>query len=343
MRIALDATYSVDLFPTGIAVYSRELISGLAETYPRDEYSCCYRPKQFRKSAPLPFPNTHRRLLLPLVATFRGDVFHALNQRVDRRPAKWVVATFHDLFVMTGEYSSAEFRARFTEQARNAAAKSDFIIAVSAFTADQVHHLLRVERSRIRVIPHGVHPARVNAGTERRKMILSVGALQIRKNIGRLVSAFEAVPSDWTLVLAGSPTGYRAAEILELIEGSACRERIRVTGYVTAQVLEKLYSEASIFAFPSLAEGFGIPILEAMARGIPVMTSRGSACEEVAGEAAVLVDPHQTDQIAAALLRLIEDRELQGALAAKGLAHVTQFSWEQSVRSTHGVYEELGS
>ncbi len=341
MRIALDATYSIDSHPTGIAVYSRELIAGLSRIYVEDEFFPCYRPKQFRHSTRILSPNAHRRLLLPPLPTFRAEVFHALNQRVDRRQAKRVLSTFHDLFVITSEYSSPEFRARFAEQARRAAAHSDFIIAVSQFTANQVHDLLGVERSRIQVIPHGVHEAPTEATGGREKIILCVGALQIRKNVARLVEAFESAPQDWILVLAGSASGYGAVEILGRIDHSRCRDRIRITGYVTERELQRLYSRASIFAFPSLAEGFGIPVLEAMAHGVPVVTSKGSALEEVAGDAALLVDPEQADEIAGALALLIQDEDLRATLEGRGRARAAMYTWERSVRSTHGVYEEL--
>lgn len=278
--------------------------------------------------------------MLPPLRTFRAELFHALNQRVDRRPARRVLSTFHDLFVMTGEYSSPEFRARFTKQARRAAATSDSIIAVSQFTANQVHDLLGVERSRIQVVPHGVHPAAGREGV-REKMILSVGAIQIRKNVARLVRAFETMPEDWILALAGSPSGYGAAGILGEIERSKCRDRIRVTGYVSEQELQRLYSRASIFAFPSLAEGFGIPVLEAMAHAVPVVTSKGSALEEVAGDAALLVDPEQPEEIAGALKRLVEEEDLRKTLEKRGLERAKLYSWEQAVRSTRGVYEEM--
>lgn len=340
MRVALDATYSTDPQPTGIAVYSRELIAGLAQAHPQDEFVCCYRPTQFRRSHALAFRNMSRRLLLPAVPTFRADLFHALNQRVDRRPARRVIATFHDLFVMTGEYSSPEFRKRFTEQARRAAENADIIIAVSQFTANQVQALLGVESARLRVIPHGVDYDASGVQGSREKIILFVGALQARKNIARLVEAFESVSEEWRLVLAGSPTGYKAAQILERIAQSRSRDRIEVTGYVSPEELKRLYSRASIFAFPSLAEGFGIPVLEAMAYAMPVLTSRGSALEEVAGDSAILVDPEQTEEIATALNRLIHDGDLCQELSRRGRERVQAYSWQRAIRATHGIYEE---
>src|SRR6185436_4119120 len=168
------------------------------------------------------------------------------------------VTTFHDLFVITGEYSTPEFRARFTEQARQAARRSDLIIAVSRFTAHQVEEFLGVEPSRIRVIPHGVRtpPEAVLANTSRQNtsrqnLVLFVGALQRRKNVARLVRAFERMPASWRLALAGAADGYGAAEELRAVENSPRKSAIDVLGYVTQTELDALYRRARIFAFPS--------------------------------------------------------------------------------------------
>jgi glycosyltransferase involved in cell wall biosynthesis len=335
VRIALDASYSVDPQPSGIGVYSTEILSGLASAYPHDEFLRCYRPGKYWRA-----PRTIRkRLLLSSFPTFRADIFHALNQRLDRRPAKRVVCTFHDLFVLTAEYSSPEFRARFAAQARHAARRADLIIAVSHFTARQISDLLHVEPLRIRVVPHGVHSA-PQSQQPREKLVLFVGALQTRKNLVRLIEAFEALPEDWRLVLAGAPSGYQAAAILERVQPNG-NPRIKVTGYLPAPQLEQLYARASIFAFPSLDEGFGIPVLEAMARGLPVITSNSSALPEVAGDAALLVDPRSTADIAAALTRLASDTDLRQQLASRGLERAKMFSWEQAVAATYSVYREL--
>ncbi|MGA8025820.1 MAG: glycosyltransferase family 1 protein [Bryobacteraceae bacterium] len=340
MRIALDATYSVDPYPSGIAIYSTELLTALARAYPKDEFLYCYRAKQFPKALRPSLPNARRRLLLPPLPTFRADLFHALNQRVDRRPAKRVISTFHDLFVLTEEYSSPEFRARFAEQARRAAQNSDLIIAVSEFTAGQVSNLLGFERSRIRVVPHGVQQAPVNLTLGREKLILFIGALQARKNITCLVEAFERVPADWRLILAGAE-GYQAESILRRIEASACRDRIQAIGYVAPAELDTLYFRASIFAFPSLDEGFGIPVLEAMAHGLPVITSNRPALLEVAGDAALAIDPYSTEELAATLNRLIRDDELRAKLSVLGRSRAQLFTWEKAVRATYAIYKEV--
>lgn len=247
------------------------------------------------------------------------------------------VVTFHDLFVMTGDYSTTEFRARFTEQAREAAAAADHIIAVSAFTASQVHDLLGVETQRITVTHHGVRfrefPAR-----SREQLVLCVGALQKRKNMVRLVHAFRAVPVGWRLVLAGSEDMNR--EKLRAIDESPRREDIIRTGWISDAALADYYARASIFAFPSLDEGFGIPVLEAMMAGLPVLTSNRSALPEVAGDAALLVDPMQEEEMASGLKRLASDEGLRADLVVRGYERVKQFRWDRTVTQTITVYRD---
>ncbi|HVX65280.1 MAG TPA: glycosyltransferase family 1 protein [Bryobacteraceae bacterium] len=342
MRIALDATYSIGANLSGVGVYSREILAGLAAAHREASYLFCYRPHRFLRSfrEPLP-PNAHRRLLgehwIP-----RSDLYHGLNQRLPTACPRRTVATFHDLFVITGEYSTPEFRARFEEQAREAAAHADLVIAVSEFTAGQVEHCLGVERSRIRVIHHGVRPPRKDAasGIAREPVVLHVGALQKRKNIVRLVRAFESLGPEWRLVLAGS-AGFGADEALHAIQASPARDRIELPGYVSDLELDQWYARASIFAFPSLDEGFGMPVLDAMARGVPVLTSNGSALREVSGQAALQVDPQDEEEIAVRLREMAGSEELRNELSNRGRRHAASFSWEAAVSRTWAVYSEL--
>jgi glycosyltransferase involved in cell wall biosynthesis len=250
------------------------------------------------------------------------------------------VTTFHDLFVITGEYSTAEFRERFIEQARQAARRSDRIIAVSRFTAGQVEEFLGVEPARIRVIPHGVYVP-PETSMVRQNMVLFVGAIQRRKNVRKLVHAFERMPPSWRLALAGAPNGFGAAEELQAVESSPRKSDIDVLGYVTRTELNALYRRARIFAFPSLDEGFGMPVLDAMANSVPVITSQRSALPEVAGDVALLVNPDEPEEIAAALVRLASDQALCDDLARRGRERALQFSWESTLEKTWEVYREL--
>jgi glycosyltransferase involved in cell wall biosynthesis len=263
-----------------------------------------------------------------------------LNQRLPRARLPRAVSTFHDLFVLTGDYSTSEFRCRFAAQAKQAAERSGLIIAVSEFTARQVEDLLGVDRARIRVVRHGVRFRPPAAPEQREKIILHVGAVQRRKNISRLVEALESVGEGWRLVLAGS-LGYASEEILRRIEASPRRASIEVKGYVTDDGLERLYARASVFAFPSLDEGFGMPALEAMAAGLPVLASNRSALPEVCGDAALLVNPNDTEEIASALRRLTSDERLRASLAEKGKARASTFTWERAAEETWRVYAEL--
>jgi glycosyltransferase involved in cell wall biosynthesis len=245
------------------------------------------------------------------------------------------VATFHDLFVLTGEYSTVEFRARFAEQARRAAAGSQAIITVSAFTKSQVVSLLGVDPVQVHVVHHGSRNLVYPKGLAREKIILNVGAIQKRKNIARLVEAFETVDSSWRLVLAGSE------EILARIAKSPACDRIGVLGYVAPHELAGWYARASVFAFPSLDEGFGMPLLEAMSAGTPVLASNSSAMPEVAGDAALLVDPEDVAGLAQRLRDLTERPELRKEMAVRGLQRASLFTWENAVRQTWAVYRKI--
>jgi glycosyltransferase involved in cell wall biosynthesis len=149
------------------------------------------------------------------------------------------------------------------------------------------------------------------------------------------------MPDPWRLALAGAADGFGAAEELHAVEISPRKSCIDVLGYVSPTDLEALYRRAGIFAFPSLDEGFGMPVLEAMAHGVPVVTSKRSAMPEVAGNAALLVDPENVDELADALVRLASDPALAAGLTRRGLDRARQFSWDAAVAKTWAVYEEI--
>ncbi|MDW8131603.1 MAG: glycosyltransferase family 1 protein [Bryobacterales bacterium] len=342
MIVALDATYSVGSNLTGVGVYSREIAYGLARAHPEAAFRFCYRPHRLLRSLLEPLPaNARRSLLTEERAPREADLFHGLNQRLPRAPLRRAITTFHDLFVMTAEYSAPEFRARFRDQAIEAAGRSERIIAVSEFTAGQVADLLGVERSRLRVVHHGVRaPAQVPPDDCRENVVLHVGAIQVRKNVARLIEAFEQMDPGWRLVLIGS-AGYGAQQILRRIEESPRRRAIEWLGYVPAAQRDRWYARARIFAFPSLDEGFGLPVLEAMAWGVPVVAARSSALPEVAAHAAWLVDPLRVEELAGALRSLACDGALRHLYAGLGRDRARNFRWEDAVARTWAVYLEV--
>ena len=165
-----------------------------------------------------------------------------------------------------------------------------------------------------------------------------MGAIQVRKNIANIALALKQVPGV-RLVLAGAD-GYGAEQIHSLIQKERLMDRVRVLGRVRLADLRMLYSSASALVFPSLEEGFGLPILEAMSYGLPVITSDVSATKEVAGDAAILVDPHNISEISEAMRRVMEDEETARVLIQKGHQRASQFSWDKCAQQTWAVYQE---
>ncbi len=179
-------------------------------------------------------------------------------------------------------------------------------------------------------------------GLTDRRYVFSVGTLEPRKNHRRLIEAFEALPEslhDVELAFAGG-RGWKDAAVREALSGSSASNRINVLGFVPAGDLQALYAGATVFAFPSLYEGFGLPILEAMATGTPVLTSNVSSMPEVAGDAAILVDPTSPESIRSGLERLLTDAELRAQLSARGRARASQFSWRRTAEQTLEVYRK---
>jgi glycosyltransferase involved in cell wall biosynthesis len=173
--------------------------------------------------------------------------------------------------------------------------------------------------------------------------ILYVGALEARKNLPRLLAAYARLrrwSERWRLVIVGARK-WQSSPIFETVERLALASRVTFTGYVADEHLPALYAGADLFIFPSLYEGFGLPVLEAMACGAPVVASNASSLPEVAGDAAILVDPTDVEQIAAAMWLVLSQPALAAALRDRGLARAAQFSWDRTARETVAVYEAV--
>jgi len=339
---ALDATYSVGPALSGVGVYCREILNGIAALRPNDTFLHCYRPHRLWRGLRAARPaNARVAPLFESWAPFRCDLFHGMNQRLPRKRFRRTVCTFHDLFVLSAEYSTPEFRARFTRLAKDAAERADLIVCVSQFTASQVEGFLGVEPARLRVVHHGTRFLDPPIPSEREPWILHVGAVQVRKNLMALIEAFEAAaPPLWRLVLAGGD-GYGARLIRDRAAASPARERIEFTGWVDDAQLAELYRRSSVFAFPTLDEGFGIPVLEAMSWGLPVIASNQSSLPEACGDAALLVDARDPEALAAALRRVIADAALAGELSERGRERARRRPWSAAAEETLRVYDEL--
>ncbi len=360
LNIALDATYAADPSPTGIGVYSQRLIAtlGAAPPFQDDpEYRLllCFRPGPYLRARGMDWPPGAS--LSPLFEFWprpgQARLFHGLNQRLPgtRYPAR--VVTIHDLFALTSrEYSKPGFQRHFSDVLRKTIARADRIIAVSDATRQRLLDHSEASDEKIRVVHHGVDPpcvppqAAQDAFRERElglqpgeKFFLNVGTIQTRKNVSNIVLALQRLP-EYRLVLAGGD-GYGAEETHRLIERKGLAGRVIRMGHTPMDQLPLLYSTACALVFPSLEEGFGFPILEAMSYGLPVITSNCSSMPEVAGDAALLVDPLDVAAIGEAMRRLAQDDALAGEQRQKGRLRAGLFSWEKCARETWEVYREV--
>jgi glycosyltransferase involved in cell wall biosynthesis len=231
-----------------------------------------------------------------------------------------------------------------------AARRSDRVLADSHSTRSDLIQLLGVEPDRIDVAPLGLgavqrHPplpedeTRARLGLDARKVLLSLSAKRPHKNLAALIGALARIPAERRpqLVLPGYPT-WHEAQLRERAASAGVAADVRFLGWLSGAELEGLWAVADTFVFPSLYEGFGLPVLEAMARGVPVASSNASSLPEVAGDAALLFDPHDESAIASAVERLLSDPEEAARLRARGLERARSFTWERTARLVLASY-----
>ena len=267
-----------------------------------------------------------------------ADLFHCTNQV--RTPPRSVpfTATLHDLtcWKMPEFHSGANVRAdrEFADRVLKRAAG---VIAVSEATRQDAIEILGLDPARIRTIHNGVADAYFEARVpppRRKPYALFVGTIEPRKNVDRLLDAWEMLParvrSDYDLLLAGG-AGWRCEATIERLRNS--REGVYWLGYYPEPLLPELIRGAALLAYPSLHEGFGLPVAQAMACGTACVTSRVSSLPEVAGDAALLVNPESVEEICSAMLRLLEDSGLRSTLGAAGRERAERlFRWERAAR-----------
>jgi glycosyltransferase involved in cell wall biosynthesis len=223
------------------------------------------------------------------------------------------------------------------------ASRADILRFYSWADPDKVHVVPNAIDTELLESPGEVEMERVRERYQiRGRFVLFAGNVKPHKNLERLISAFALVREqggndDLQLLLIGDDVS-RYGALRRAVERTGLRQDVRFFGFVPPRTLAALYRMAAVFAFPSLYEGFGLPPLEAMSCGTPVVTSRISSIPEVVGEAALLVDPYQVDDIALGISRVLDDDGLRGRLVEKGLARARSFSWERSVRAIHAGY-----
>lgn len=378
MRVAVDARPAVFPQKTGIGYYTWHLLRHLPVVDPDTDYLAWYLngralvggPRRLlthlpvtERWTPIPawwFERLTERFDLPRVEWFaRFDVFFAPNFVPPPTRTRRLVVTVHDLAFRlhpeTAPQSTRWWLARIDRVLRQASG----VIAVSEATKRDLLELYGIEAERVTVIPHGVDgqvfrpSSREDVERVRRRFgiagpyVLSLGGIEPRKNLPNLVEAFARLPpSDRpTLVLAGGSVEWNpeGRDSLRKALSEAPREvaeQVVLTGYVQEQEKVALLGGAEALVYPSLYEGFGLPVLEAMACGTPVVTSALSALPEVAGDAALLVDPEDPAAIAAAVARVLGEEDLRRDLRLRGLSRAAGYTWESTARRTAAVLHE---
>jgi glycosyltransferase involved in cell wall biosynthesis len=265
------------------------------------------------------------------------------------------VVTVHDLaFERFPEQYPAAKQRYLRLMTRIGTRRATKVIAVSRATGRDLVELYGVPQLKIEVIPNGLSAGfgRPTAAALEQfrvdrvlppEFFLFVGTLQPRKNLETLLRAYALVcgQTDWPLIVVGA-AGWLYDPVFHLVRQLGIGERVQFIGYAPGEELPYLYSAASVFVLPSRYEGFGLPVLEAMACGTPVVTSDRSSLPEVAGDAALLIDPERPQSIADALLRLACDPALRQELAARGLQRAAPFTWRRSAEATLAVYRSMG-
>lgn len=380
MRIAIDYTAAIRQ-GAGVGNYVRSLVDAMLALDTTNEYTLLTsgRPTQERpfpiaqnvRGRSVFIPDRYLNILwyrwrLPLYANFftgQVDIYHGpdfvlppLNRKLRK------VVTVHDLaFLEHPEFAVPELTAYLTKVVPEAVASADAIAAVSQVTGQTLIEHFKTPSEKITIIPNGIRqyfrritdPILLGATQHKyglkHPLVLGVGTLEPRKNHLGLIKAFYKSQSSGgkgkqqrpaMLALAGGP-GWMYEETRQLVADLKLEKKVRFLGRVGELELITLYSLADVFAYPSFFEGFGVPPLEAMACGAPVITSNTSSLPEVVGDAALLIDPHNTSELAHAITRLVENEELREDLREKGYRQVKQYTWPNSARKMLSVYEKL--
>jgi glycosyltransferase involved in cell wall biosynthesis len=369
VRVAVNVEQLLYRPPGGIGRYTAKLVTLLPRLFPGDEvvaFTAWHPRREIEAAAPGAI-----RLALPRPALYEAwhnldaprlgwlssrlrdvDVVHAPSAAVPPRGKRPLVVTIHDvapvLFPETFPRHGRWFHARGLAAA---ARRADLVITVSQAACAEILAHSAIAADRMRVVPNGVDHviatgAEVAATVDRYHLagvpyVLWVGTHEPRKDVSTLVQAFARAEGlgDHRLVLAG-PAGWLTGDLFSPAVVAALGDRLQLLGHLDATELRALYAGATVFALPSRHEGFGLPVLEAMVQGTPVLCSDIAALREVAGGAARLVPPGDVDGWARALSELVGGAAAREALAAAGRARAAPFSWERTVRETRAVYVE---
>ncbi len=368
MRITFDAT-AIPPNRAGAGVYIFSLVKALAGIDAVNKYVIFAKAEHVQEFditqpnfefVPVPAASTLRRLLweqvtLPSEIRRRGtDTLHSPHYTMPLAVPCRTVVTFHDMtYLMMPELHPRFHRRFFPAMMRRSARRADRLIAVSESTRRDMIRLLGLSPDKIAATPLAAGPAfyvppaaEVGGACSRYGLtpgsyLLYVGVLEPRKNVPHLLEAYARIAARFPevpLVIAGKK-GWMHDAIFQRVTTLGLEKQVRFPGYVPEEDLPRLYRGARAFVYPSRYEGFGLPVLEAMQCGVPVITSNVSSMPEVTGEAALLAAPDDVGGLSEAMARLLTDDGLARDLIARGLAQAAGFTWKRCARETLAVYE----
>jgi glycosyltransferase involved in cell wall biosynthesis len=368
VRIAIDARKLHDF---GIGTYVRNLVRGLARANHDNTYVLLCRPEDVpfvRDLGPQFEPLIERsgnysvreQISVPL-ALRRAHVqlFHAPHYVVSPLTSSPFVVTIHDCIHLRFPQYLPNRAAYYYARAMMtmAARRARLVLTVSQASKDDILHFLKVPSSKVEVIYNAIDeqlaapPTADEVSRVRERFLLTspfvlyAGNIKPHKNVDRLIEAFSIVRrrgvQDVKLLIIGDEIS-KYPNLRRLVHRYQLHQHVRFLGFVPDATLAVLYRLASVFVFPSLSEGFGLPPLEAMAAGAPVITSNVSSLPEVVGDAALLIDPMDAGAIADNIVRVLSDADLRTDLIRRGFERASAFSWERSVARTREVYESIG-
>ncbi|KKQ17252.1 MAG: Glycosyl transferase group 1 [Berkelbacteria bacterium GW2011_GWA1_36_9] len=383
MNIGIDANCLI-FEKAGVGKYTQNIVKNLIKIDRKNHYFLYFSFLRYRKKRekiikdflkPKTKNVTYKILPIPtswyeFLTTTKFPITRLINDKIDVYFAPYVsgipkngfpktVATVHDLvFLRFPEHRGKKLTNYYLKRHIIATSNAQKIIAPSVATKNDLQEFLKIESEKIQVIPEAAdsrfRKIKNDAFSDRvisryfdpkLKYILSVGTLEPRKNLTRLVTAYSLLPHilkrEYKLVLVGAK-GWNNSELYRAIKNLNLEDNVIFLGFVSDEDLPYIYNRANIFVYPALYEGFGLPPLEAMASGVPVIVSANSSLPEVVGNAAILLDVKNEEEIAQAIKEVILKEKLRQKLVKRGFEQAKKFSWATAAKETLKVLEEVG-
>jgi glycosyltransferase involved in cell wall biosynthesis len=376
MHIAINAhllAHTRSFRRAGISHYVEQALLELGQIDSRNRYTVYTTrgldnealglPANFRV-APSHFPTINPRVRIPweqllapaLLRRSGAEIFHGVHSVVPFACPVPSLVTVHDLaFIRFSQTFRAYNRAYLDLATRISVRKAARVLVVSEHTKREVVGLLGVPAERVIVTPNAprahfrppdplaLETFRAKKGLPER-FVLYVGTLEPRKNLTTLLEAYAKVAAHHDVpLIVGGGKGWLYDAVFQRLEALGLRERVQFVGYIEEEELPLWYAAATVFVFPSIYEGFGMPPLEAMACGTPVIASNSSSLPEVVGDAGLMAPPHDANAFAEAIVRVLDDGALREALRERGLAQAARFTWRTTAERTLAAYEAVAA